>query len=48
MFLQDKLKCFTGTPEVNAGRQILNVARFECPELPKADQVQVSCEKNPC
>lgn len=42
LYEKDKLKCFTGTPEVNAGRQILNVAKFECPELPKADQVQTA------
>jgi hypothetical protein len=27
---------------VNAGRKILNVLRFECPELPKSDPVQVT------
>ena len=42
---QDNLKCYTGTPEVNAGRQILNVLRFECPDIPHADadHLQVNC-----
>ena len=41
-FFQDKLKCFSGTPEVNAGRQILNVMRLDCPTVPKADHVQTA------
>ena len=39
---QDKLKCFSGTPEVNAGRQILNVLKLDCPEIPRADHVQTA------
>ena len=39
---QDKLKCFSGLPDVNAGRQILNVMKLECPEVPKADHVQTA------